>query len=71
MIRETIIAQRPDVVVTSPFFLRKRVEALSGIGIPVVQTELKHDPEARITASSSWGTSSVRRPRHRIRGGGA
>ncbi len=47
---ETIVAQRPDVVVTSPFFPAEAVEALSGIGIPVVQTELKHDPEARINS---------------------
>lgn len=47
---ETIIAQRPDVVVTSPFFPAEAVDALSGIGIPVVQTELKHDPEARINS---------------------
>ena len=47
---ETIIAQRPDVVVTSPFFPAEAVDALSGIGIPVVQTELKHDPEVRINS---------------------
>ena len=45
---ETIIAQSPDVVVTSPFFPAEAIEALSSTGIPVVQTELKHDPEARI-----------------------
>ena len=45
---ETIIAQSPDVIVTSPFFPAEAIEALSKIGIPVVQTELKHDPEARI-----------------------
>ena len=45
---ETIVAQSPDVVVTSPFFPAEAVEALSSTGIPVVQTELKHDPEARI-----------------------
>ena len=47
---ETIIAQAPDVVVTSPFFPTETIEALSKTGIPVVQTELKHDPEARITS---------------------
>ncbi len=47
---ETIIAQRPDVVVTSPFFPAEAVHALSEIGIRVVQTELKHDPEARINS---------------------
>ena len=45
---ETIVAQSPDVVVTSPFFPAEAVAALSSTGIPVVQTELKHDPEARI-----------------------
>ncbi len=45
---ETIIAQAPDVLVTSPFFAAERVEALSRVGIPVVQTELLHDAEARI-----------------------
>lgn len=45
---ETIIAQAPDVVVTSPFFPAEAVAALSSAGIPVIQTDLKHDPEARI-----------------------
>ena len=45
---ETIIAQSPDVVVTSPFFTADGIDALTRVGIPVVQTELKHDPEARI-----------------------
>ena len=47
---ETIIAQAPDVIVTSPFFPAEAIAALATIGIPVVQTELKHDPEARINA---------------------
>ena len=47
---ETIIAQAPDVIVTSPFFPAEAVEALSKTGIPVVQTELKHDPEARVNS---------------------
>ena len=47
---ETIVAQAPDVVVTSPFFPAEAIEALSKTGIPVVQTELKHDPEARINS---------------------
>ena len=45
---ETIIAQAPDVVVTSPFFPAEGVDALARTGIPVVQTELKHDLEARV-----------------------
>ena len=47
---ETIVAQAPDVVVTSPFFPAEAIEALSKTGIPIVQTELKHDPEARINS---------------------
>ena len=47
---ETIVAQAPDVLVTSPFFPAEAIEALSKTGIPVVQTELKHDPEARINS---------------------
>ena len=47
---ETIIAQAPDVVVTSPFFTAEGVEALTRVGIPVVQTELQHDPDARINS---------------------
>ena len=45
---ETIIAQDPDLLVTSPFFAAEGIEALTRVGIPVVQTELKHDAEARI-----------------------
>ncbi len=47
---ETIVAQDPDVVVTSPFFPAEAIDALSRTGIPVLQTELKHDPEARINS---------------------
>lgn len=47
---EVIIAQSPDVVVTSPFFPIEVVEALMRAGIPVIQTELEQGPEARISA---------------------
>ena len=47
---EVIIAQSPDVVVTSPFFPIEVVEALIRAGIPVIQTELEQGPEARINA---------------------
>ncbi len=47
---EVIIAQSPDVVVTSPFFPIEVAEALTRVGIPVVQTELEQGPEARINA---------------------
>ena len=45
---ETIIAQEPDIIVTSPFFSADGVAAVSKAGIPVIQTELKQGPEARI-----------------------
>ena len=44
---ETIIAQNPDIIVTSPFFSSEGIEALSRVGIPTIQTELQHDAEAR------------------------
>ncbi len=47
---EIIIAQSPDVVVTSPFFPIEVVEALIRAGIPVIQTELEQGPESRIEA---------------------
>ncbi len=47
---ETIIAEAPDVVVTSPFFSADGVAALSRTGIPVVQTELIQGPEERINS---------------------
>ncbi len=45
---ETIIAQDPDVIVTSPYFPDEGIDALERVGIPVVQTALRHDPEARL-----------------------
>lgn len=47
---ETIIAQSPDVVVTSPFYPAEGVDALVRAGIPVIQTELEQGPESRINA---------------------
>ena len=47
---ETIIAQSPDVVVTSPFFPAEGIAALERVGIPVVQTELLQSPEERINS---------------------
>ncbi|MCY3958457.1 MAG: ABC transporter substrate-binding protein [Chloroflexi bacterium] len=46
---ETIIAQEPDIIVTSPFFSADGIAALSKAGIPVIQTELTQGPEARIS----------------------
>ena len=45
---ETIIAQDPDIIVTSPYFPAEGVEALERVAIPVVQTALEHDTEARL-----------------------
>ena len=45
---ETIIALEPDVVVTSPWFSEDGVDALTRVGIPVVQTELRQDAESRV-----------------------
>ena len=45
---ETIIAQGPDVIVTSPFYPADAVAALSEVGIPVIQTDLEQDPKGRI-----------------------
>lgn len=45
---ETIIAQAPDVVVTSPWFAAEGVDALSRAGIPVIQTALGQGPQERI-----------------------
>ena len=45
---ETIIAQDPDIVVTSPFFSADGIEALTRVGIPTIQTQLDHDADARI-----------------------
>ena len=45
---EVIIAQDPDVLVTSPFFPADAIQALTSVGIPAIQTDLKQGPEARI-----------------------
>ena len=47
---EVIIAQSPDVVVSSPWFPIEVVEALQRAGIPVIQTELQQSPESRVEA---------------------
>lgn len=47
---ETIVAEAPDVVVTSPFYPAEGIDALERAGIPVVQTELVQTPESRINA---------------------
>ncbi len=45
---ETIVAQNPDVIVTSPYFPTDSVDALERVGIPVIQTELSNDPSSRV-----------------------
>ena len=47
---ETIIAEEPDVVVTSPFYPAEGIDALERAGIPVIQTELAQTSESRINA---------------------
>ncbi len=47
---EVIVAQSPDVVVTSPFFPVEAIDALERVGIPVVQTQLAQGPEGRINS---------------------
>ncbi len=47
---ETIIAEAPDVVVTSPFYPAEGIDALERSGIVVIQTELIQTPESRINA---------------------
>ena len=47
---EVIVAQSPDVVVTSPFFPVEAIDALERVGIAVIQTELIQGPEARINS---------------------
>ena len=48
---EVIIAQSPDIVVTSPFMAIEVVEALQRAGIPVIQTELEQGPRRASTRS--------------------
>ena len=45
---ETIIAQSPDVIVTSPFFPDEGVQALARVGIPVIQTALEQGLDAQV-----------------------
>ncbi len=45
---ESILAQSPDLVVTSPFLSPDTVAALEKVGVTVVQTDLRNDPEGRI-----------------------
>lgn len=45
---EQIVAQRPDIVIASPFTKADLIKALATAGIAVLQTELHNDPEGRI-----------------------
>ena len=45
---EVIVAQDPDIVVASPFLKPEVVEALTRVGVPVVQTGLENTPDSRI-----------------------
>lgn len=52
---ESIIAQTPDVVVTSEFVSADVVDALQRAGIPVIQTALAHDLAGQINAILLFG----------------
>jgi iron complex transport system substrate-binding protein len=45
---EILISENPDLIVTSIYFNAKQIAVLGELGIPVVQTELKSDPEGQI-----------------------
>lgn len=45
---EVIIAQSPDTMVVSAFMSAESIDALTRVGIPVVQTSLSNDAETRI-----------------------
>ena len=71
---EVIIAQSPDVVVTSPWFPIEVVKALQRAGIAVIQTELQQSPESRVEAILLMGYIYGEEERAfavRRRGGGA
>ena len=45
---EILIAENPDIIVTSIYFDAKQIGVLGELGIPVVQTELMSDPEGQV-----------------------
>lgn len=45
---EQVLARQPDVIVESAFAPPEFIEALTNVGVPVVQTGLRNDPEGRI-----------------------
>ena len=45
---EVLIAENPDIIVTSIYFDVKQIGVLGELGIPVLQTELMSDPEGQV-----------------------
>ncbi len=45
---EAVIATRPDIVIASAFSQKDFIEALTRVGLTVVQTQLNNDPEGRV-----------------------
>ena len=45
---EVLIAENPDIIVTSIYFDAKQIGVLGELGIPVLQTELMNDPEGQV-----------------------
>lgn len=45
---EVLIAENPDIIVTSIYFDAKQIGVLGELGIPVLQTELMSDPEGQV-----------------------
>ena len=45
---EQVVSYRPDLVVASPFTKADFIDALTNVGIPVVQTKLHNGPDGRI-----------------------
>lgn len=45
---EQVVSFAPDLVVASPFTKADFIDALTNVGIPVIQTKLHNDPDGRI-----------------------
>ena len=45
---EQVVSYAPDLVVASPFTKADFIDALTNVGIPVIQTKLNNDPDGRV-----------------------
>ncbi len=45
---EQVVSYAPDLVVASPFTKADFIDALTNVGIPVIQTKLHNDPDGRV-----------------------